>query len=265
MRLAVLQDRAIVNDVAANLGTVLEAMERAAAQGADVLVTPELFLTGYAPRAVRAAADPQEIARARERVRRAAADLGIAVVVSHPHAADGDDWRIRATLIGADGEVLLDYDKVHLFGGDEAASFVPADQAPQVVDLLGVPTAIVICFDVEFPEIVRAAAVAGAEVILVPTAMSEGYPEVSEVLLRARALENHAIVAYSNHAGAEDGIRYDGRSVIAGPHGRDLARAGEEPELIVADLDLEDLRRARDQIPYLDRRRPDLYTRWERG
>ena len=48
--------------------------------------------------------------------------------------------------------------------------------------------------------------------------VSEGFPEVSEVLLRARALENHAIVAYANHAGVEDGIRYDGRSVIVGPH-----------------------------------------------
>ena len=127
------------------------------------------------------------------------------------------------------------------------------------------PVSIVICFDVEFPEIVRAAAVAGAELILAPTAMSEGFPEVSEVLLRARALENHTIVAYANHAGVEDGIRYDGRSVIVGPHGRDLARAGQEPELIIADLDFEEVRRARAEIPYLDQRRPDLYSRWERG
>lgn len=269
MRLAVLQEHAVVNDVEANLATVVDGMRAAADRGADVLVTPELFLTGYAPRAVRAAADPQAIADALEQVAQACRQIGIAAVVSFPaqepgSAPDGP-WQIRAALFDADGSRLLDYGKVHLFGGDEAAAFSPSEQAPAVVELLGVPVSIVICFDVEFPEIVRAAAVAGAELILAPTAMSEGFPEVSEVLLRARALENHAIVAYANHAGEEDGIRYDGRSVIAGPRGRDLARAGEAPELIIADLDLADLRASRTEIPYLQQRRPDLYTRWERG
>ncbi|MEW1978902.1 carbon-nitrogen hydrolase family protein [Kocuria palustris] len=269
MRLAVLQELAVVNDLEANLATVVDGMRAAADRGADVLVTPELFLTGYAPAAVRAAEASEAISAALEQVAQAAREIGIAVVVSFPAqdpdpAAD-DAWQIRAALIDADGRRLLDYGKVHLFGRDEAAAFSPSEKAPTVVDLLGVPTSMVICFDVEFPEIVRAAAVAGAELILAPTAMSEGFPEVSEVLLRARALENHAIVAYSNHAGVEDGIRYDGRSVIVGPHGRDLARAGQEPELIIADLDFEEVRRARAEIPYLDQRRPDLYSRWERG
>lgn len=269
MRLAVLQELAVVNDLEANLATVVDGMRAAADRGADVLVTPELFLTGYAPLAVRAAADPQAIAGVLERVAQACREIGIAAVVSFPAQEPGSGpdgpWQIRAALFDADGSRLLDYGKVHLFGGDEAAAFSPSEQAPAVVDLLGVPVSIVICFDVEFPEIVRAAAAAGAEVVLAPTAMSEGFPEVSEVLLRARALENHAIVAYSNHAGVEDGTRYDGRSVIVGPHGRDLARAGQEPELIIADLDFEEVRRARAEIPYLDQRRPDLYSRWVRG
>lgn len=269
MRVAVLQDRAVVGDVAANLGTILDGMRRAAEQGADVLVTPELFLTGYAPARVRAHGDPAELDRALdralERARQRARELGIAVVVSRPGAALGGSRQIRASLLDGRGRRLLDYGKVHLFGPDEAAAFSPSEMAPSVVDLAGVPTSILICYDVEFPETVRAAAAAGAELILAPTAMSEGFPEVSEVLLRARALENHVVIAYANHAGHEDGIRYDGRSVIVGPRGRDLARAGEAPELLIADVDLEDLRRSRQEVPYLDQRRPDLYARWDHG
>lgn len=264
MKLAVLQDRAAVGDVPANLSTLTAAMARAAARGADALVTPELFLTGYAPGPVRAQADLQEVEQARRELASAAAEHRIAVVISYPAAASDGTWQIRACLYDREGRELLDYGKVHLFGPDEAAAFSPDQQAPTVVDLAGIPVSIVICYDVEFPETVRAAAVAGAELILVPTAMSEGYREVSEVLLRARALENHAVLAYSNHAGEEDGILFDGRSVIAGPRGRDLARAGEQPELILAEIDREDLQRSRREIPYLQQRRPELYARWER-
>ena len=77
--------------------------------------------------------------------------------------------------------------------------------APGVVDFHGVRTSLVICYDVEFPEAVRAAAVRGAELLLVPTALAEGFDAVPQVLIRARALENHLTVAYANHCGTEEG------------------------------------------------------------
>lgn len=264
MKLAVLQAHAVVLDVQTNLDTLIAAMAEASGQGADLLVTPEIFLTGYAPRLVRSQTDLDEIARTRQRAAEAAAQHSIGVVLSYPEAVSADQWQIRAALIDARGREVFSYGKVHLFGPDEAASFVPSPLAPGVVDFTGIRTSIMICYDVEFPETVRAAATAGAELILVPTAMSEGFPEVARILLPARALENHAVIAYSNHAGLEDGISYDGGSVIAGPRGRDLARAGAAPELLLAEIDLEDLRRAREETPYLVQRRPDLYERWNR-
>jgi predicted amidohydrolase len=121
----------------------------------------------------------------------------------------------------------------------------------------------VICYDVEFPEAVRAAAVRGAELLLVPTALSQGFDSVPQVLLRARALESQLTVAYANHSGTEDGCEFLGGSVIAGPDGSLLAAAGTAPELLFAEVSAAAAREAREEVPYLRERRPDLYGDWE--
>ena len=100
----------------------------------------------------------------------------------------------------------------------------------------------VICYDVEFPEAVRAAAAGGAELLLVPTALAHGFDDVPQILLRARALESQLAIAYANHSGVEDGCRFLGGSVMAGP-GRKTAgrcRGGAGPA--VAELDPRTLR-----------------------
>jgi predicted amidohydrolase len=121
----------------------------------------------------------------------------------------------------------------------------------------------VICYDVEFPEAVRAAAVAGAELLLVPTALAHGFNDVPQVLLRARALESQVTIAYANHSGIEDGCRFLGGSVIAGPDGKLLAAAGEDLQLLYAEVDEGAASRARDEVPYLAERRPELYRSWD--
>ncbi len=93
-----------------------------------------------------------------------------------------------------------------------------------------------ICYDIEFPESVRAAAVRGAELLLVPTALAGGFDAVPQVLVRARALENQLTVAYANHTGAEEGYDFLGGSVVAGPDGTVLAAAGHGAELLFAEL-----------------------------
>ncbi|MEQ7736009.1 nitrilase-related carbon-nitrogen hydrolase, partial [Escherichia coli] len=103
------------------------------------------------------------------------------------------------------GNALIEYGKVHLFGPDERAAFTPATERPRVVNFQGIPTSMVICYDVEFPEAVRAAATAGAELLLVPTALAHGFDDVPQVLIRARSLESQLTIAYANHSGVEDG------------------------------------------------------------
>ena len=234
--LALMQANAAVLDVAANCAAVDEAAAKAAAAGAHVLLTPELFPLGYAPRRIRAELDPDALPSIRRTLAGIATRHGIALVYSLPAVARDGGWQITATLVNAQGTELLSYAKVQLFGPEERHAFVPADAPPAVVDFLGVPTSLVICYDVEFPETVRAAAVRGARLVLVPTALSEGFDAVPQLLVRARALENQVTVAYANHSGTEDVCDFLGGSVIAAPDGSLLAEAGPGPELLFAEV-----------------------------
>ncbi|MDV8149163.1 nitrilase-related carbon-nitrogen hydrolase [Arthrobacter sp. B10-11] len=261
--LALLQANAAVLDVEANCGTVDDAARTAAAAGARVLLTPELFPVGYAPRRVRAELDPGTLPSIRSTLAGIARRNGIALVYSLPAVRPDGRWQITSTLVDHEGAELLNYAKVHLFGAEERGAFSPAAEPPAVVDFLGIRTSMVICYDVEFPEAVRAAAVRGAELLLVPTALSRGFDSVPQVLLRARALESQLTVAYANHAGEEDGLEFLGGSVIAGPDGALLAAAGPAPELLFADVSAASARDAREVVPYLRERRPDLYGAWE--
>jgi predicted amidohydrolase len=260
--LALMQANARVLDVDANCAALDAAARKAAAAGAAVLVTPELFPVGYAPLRLRAELDPSRLSALRVTLRGIARRHGIGLVYSAPSAAEDGRWHITSTLVDGSGAELLTYAKVHLFGDDERAAFSPAEAGPAVVDFNGFRTSMVICYDVEFPETVRAAALGGAELLLVPTALAHGFETVPQVLIRARALESQVTIAYANHSGTEDGCEFLGGSVIAGPDGTLLATAGPGAELLYAEVDPDGARKARDVVPYLRERRPELYRSW---
>jgi len=104
---------------------------------------------------------------------------------------------------------------------------------------------------VEFPETVRSAALAGAHLVIAPTALSDRWPVVARQVIPTRAFENGLFVAYANHAGAHGDVSYLGESCIVGPDGRDLARAGAAPSVIAAALDPAAITAAREAIPFL--------------
>lgn len=261
--LALMQANAVVLDIEANCGAVDAAAATAAAAGAQLLLTPELFPVGYAPLRLRAELDPAALATIRQALADIARTNGIALVYSLPAVTAAGEWQITATLVDGNGDELLSYAKVHLFGPEERQAFVPAGASPGVVDFHGVRTSMVICYDVEFPESVRAAALHGAELLLVPTALGEGFEAVPQVLVRARALENHLTVAYANHSGTEDGCGFLGGSVIAAPDGGLLASAGPGPELLFAELPgLPGPGPAGHDVAYLDDLRPEIYRSW---
>jgi predicted amidohydrolase len=259
--LALLQANSAVLDVQANCAAVDEAARKAAAAGAQLLLTPELFPVGYAPRRVRAELDPGTLPTLRQALADIARRNGIALVYSLPAVTEAGEWQITATLVDENGTELLNYAKVHLFGPEEREAFVAARSAPGVVDFHGLKTSVVICYDIEFPESVRAAAVRGAELLLVPTALAEGFDAVPQVLIRARALENQLTVAYANHAGTEEGCAFLGGSVIAAPGGSLLAAAGTGTELLFAELP-QPAAEGAGEVAYLRDRRPELYRSW---
>ncbi|UXM92905.1 carbon-nitrogen hydrolase family protein [Paenarthrobacter sp. JL.01a] len=280
MLLAILQANASVLDVDANLRTIEDAAKRASNAGAGLLLTPELFPVGYAPLRLHAELDAATLPSIRERLATIARTHRIGLVYSLPALAQAqiqeqdddaaqppqadDAWHITATLLDAGGNEVLNYAKVHLFGPEEHKAFVGAEEPPAVVDFNGIRTSMLICYDVEFPEAVRAAATRGAELLLVPTALSAGFDNVPQVLIRARALESQLNVAYANHSGHEDVYNFLGGSVVAAPDGSLLAAAGEGAALLFAEVGTEMVKAAREEVPYLRERRPELYNEWDR-
>lgn len=241
-----------------------EALVReAAGKGASYVQTPEMTGAIIRDKADRAAAfkseaDDQIVAAAR----RLSAELGIFLHVGSTGILR-DDGKIanRAFLFGPDGELLTRYDKIHMFDVDldngeswrESATYEPGKDA-QVVDIGAAKLGFAICYDVRFPHLFRSEALAGAEVLSVPAAFTRQTGEAHwHVLLRARAIENGAFLIAAAQGGQhEDGRETFGHSMIIDPWGRILAEVdGDEPGVIVAEIDTAQVAAARQKIPNL--------------
>ena len=225
----------------------------------DLLICPELFMTGYnIPEQLPELAEPQGgpfMSAAAALCR----DHGRALLYGYPERTEKGIAN-AAVCIGKDGEVLANHRKLHHAPGFEAETFVPGETLT-LFKISGVKAAILICYDVEFPEAVRAAALAGAELILVPTYLRARYAHVATAMIPTRAFENGVFVAYANSVGGTGDWISDGLSCIADPHGHDLARAGSGEEVIGATIDSVEVEAARAAIPYLRDRRSDLQVR----
>ncbi|MGW7278994.1 carbon-nitrogen hydrolase family protein [Streptomyces sp. NPDC054844] len=258
MRTALLQSSGRPGSTAENLKVLDEAAGRAAAAGAGLLVTAELFLTGYAiGDDVAVLAEPADGDSA-DAVAEIAGRHGLAVAYGYPERA-GESVFNSVQLISADGTRVANYRKTHLFGCFERDHFTPGEQPVVQAELDGVTVGLMICYDVEFPENVRAHALAGTDLLLVPTAQMHPFQFVAESVVPVRAFENQMYVAYVNRVGREGEFEFVGLSVLAGPDGTARARAGRAEELVLGDVDPVLLAASREANPYLKDRRPGLY------
>ncbi|MBC3777300.1 carbon-nitrogen hydrolase family protein [Pseudomonas sp. SWRI99] len=258
MRVAVYQCPPLPLDPVANLHRLHQvAME---AKGADLLVLPEMFMTGYniGAEAVSTLAEVYNGEWAQQ-IGRIAKAAGLATVYGYPErTADGQIYN-AVQLIDAHGERLCNYRKSHLFGDLDRSMFSPGDAELPVVELNGWKLGFLICYDLEFPENTRRLALAGAELIVVPTANMIPFDFVADVTVRARAFENQCYVAYANYCGHEGDIQYCGQSSLAAPDGSRIALAGLDEALIVGELDRQLMNDSRQANRYLSDRRPELY------
>ncbi|MFE1206610.1 carbon-nitrogen hydrolase family protein [Streptomyces sp. NPDC058762] len=258
MRTALLQSSGRPGSTAENLKVLDEAAGRAAAAGAALLVTSELFLTGYAVGDdISVLAEPAD-GDAADAVAEIAGRHGLAVAYGYPER-DGERVFNSVQLVAADGTRPANYRKTHLFGCFERDHFTPGEQPVVQTELNGLTVGLMICYDVEFPENVRTHALAGTDLLLVPTAQMHPFQFVAESVVPVRAFENQMYVAYVNRVGPEGEFEFVGLSTLAGPDGVARARAGRAEELILADADPAFLAASREANPYLRDRRPGLY------
>ncbi|MEO1550192.1 MAG: carbon-nitrogen hydrolase family protein [Pseudomonadota bacterium] len=227
MLLGLYQMTSPAGDLSAGVGVVNRALGRAAAQGVGMLVLPELAVPGYG--ACVSGAAPQ----VQHQVAALAARHKVALTIGLPELADGVVYNSAYTF-GPDGQVLARHRKIQLFGPDEARAFVPGN-AYCTFQHQGIRFGLLICYDVEFPEHVRALARLGAQVILVPTANMMPFVNVNQIAVPARAFENGVTVVYANYCGTEGALSYTGLSGIFGPDGYLLGGKGQGEGLCVAE------------------------------
>lgn len=245
-------------DPAANREAAVRLVAEAAAERPGLVVLPEAMMADFAAEG----GSVGELAEALDgefvgALRKSAAEHRTAVVVGM-FERSCDERRPYNTLlaIGADGDLLGAYRKIHLydaFGYRESDQLTPGDVAPVVVRIGGVGFGLMTCYDLRFPELSRALVDAGADVLVVPAAWVRGPLKEHHwtTLLTARAIENTCYVA----AAAQNGKKYCGLSQVLDPQGVAVAAVGEADGYAVAEISAERLADVRRRNPSLRNRR----------
>ena len=249
LRVASAQAVAMPGEIERNVETATRLIEEATASGAALIVFPELFLCCYDLALLRrdpGRCDLEPDDARLDPIREACRTGAITAVLSGSVlTGEGRSRTLSALVIDEHGDLSARYDKQHLWR-DERPVFQPGMHAC-MVDVRGWQLGLGICYDATFPEHARAAALAGADGYLCPSAFRE-----PTILHPVRALENTIYVVFSNLLGEADGRRFCGRSAIYDPEGETLADAGPAKEgLAIADFDPAVLADVRESSPML--------------
>ena len=260
----------------ANLELCLKKIDQAAAAGAQVICTQELFMTDYFCRtqetqffnhAVKIPGDLTQVFCAK------AKEFGVVLVVSLFEEAMNGVYYNTSVVIDADGSYLGKYRKMHIPQDphfEEKFYFTPGDLGVPVFETRFGKLAVIICWDQWYPETSRLAALAGAEMILVPTAIGWLAEEKADLGVQqhkaweqvqcGHAVANACYYAAVNRTGIEDPIEFWGQSFAVDFYGEVMQRASsDQEEILYADFDLEALREHRQTWPFFRDRRIDAY------
>ncbi|MBV1914195.1 MAG: carbon-nitrogen hydrolase family protein [Pseudomonadales bacterium] len=257
-----------------NLDNAEQLIKQAKQQGAALVVLPEnfaVFNTSQMYKTGVIEASDQPVIRAflsrQAKLNQIFLVAGTLPVATVDTSLDAKEQRVRAASFLYDdrGEEMARYDKIHLFDANiadghgsyrESDTFEPGDQPVAADTPLG-KIGMSVCYDLRFPELYRILFNKGAQLITVPSAFTATTGEAHwEPLLRARAIENLSYVLASNQCGSHGPNRRTwGRSMIIDPWGKVIAQAGDEPTVIVAEIDLDLVSQHRADLPVAEHQR----------
>ena len=256
------------SDKEANLREAEDWVRRAHAEGARLVVLPEVF--NWRGRGRDAAANAEPVpGPSTERMSALAAELGLYLLAGSVLESTGPDGRAYNTsvLISPDTGIIAKYRKIHLFDVDiegedpiRESEYRRPGEAVVVADTPLCPMGLSVCYDLRFPELYRRLTAAGAQVIFVPSVFTVPTGRAHwETLLRARAIENQVYIIAPDQSGRHpESMDAYGHSMIVDPWGKVIARAETEPALVLATVDLAHLENVRRKLPALSHRKPFL-------
>jgi beta-ureidopropionase len=267
MRIALLQQHAS-EDREENLDRGIRALRAAASQGASLVLYPELSFLRFFPQRRRneqAAPWAETIpGPTTDRFARLARELGI-VVILNLYERDGARTFDSSPVINSDGVLLGITRMVHIMEGacfHETDFYHPGDRGAPVYPTSAGDVGVAICYDRHYPEYMRALALKGAQLVVVPQAGSLGEwpPGVFEAELQIASFQNGYFAALANRVGQEEGLTFAGESFVTDPMGRVVAEApAGEDSILYADLDFTLLEECSARKHFLPDRRPEIY------
>jgi predicted amidohydrolase len=256
-------------DKQGNLKKIERMALRAHKEGADLLIMPELSLTGYVVRDQIYELAEEIPGESTRRVQKIARNTDLHIIFGMPELSKNAQATIcnAAVLVNPDG-VVGKYRKMYLPTHsvfEEKRYFRPGYQPAVFSTNLG-KIGLIICYDIFFPEVTRLARLEGAQLIVCISASPGVRRGFFEVLTAARAMENTAYLAFVNLSGIEDGLQFWGGSRLVGPNGRILVQAKyDEEDFVLHEIDYADLKSVEPFVPTLKDLRPELFDKLKKA
>ncbi|GIN20685.1 MAG TPA: carbon-nitrogen hydrolase family protein [Bacillus bacterium] len=240
-----------------NLQLISDAMIEAKGDRADLIVFPELFLTGYS-----VGDDLDRMAETEEgqgmtEIKKLCVEHGLYAVISFPEKGESGQFYISSALIDNNGDVLGIYRKTHLFD-KEKVHFTPGSEFKVIETPIG-KMGLMICFDVEFPEIARSLKLQGADFIVIVNANMYPYELHHHLFSRVRAMENEIPVIICNRLGVEGDLEFCGDSMVIDATGNILLEMKQAVGVRTVDMPIE--QQLDPKMSYTANRRAELYSK----
>ena len=241
-----------------NFQEVKKYIEKAANDGAELVVLPEMWNTAYALTELEQLADVEG-----QETKTFLSDLArkhhLHIVGGSVSTKKGDNFYNTMYVFSNEGHLVAEYDKAHLFRLMDEHLYLQAGNKENLFSLGSIQAGGVICYDLRFPEWLRAHALAGAKVLFIPAQWPETRIDHWKILLQARAIENQCFVVAVNRTGSDPNNQFNGQSMIIAPWGKVLWTGDEQEEYAVIDVDFSEVDEVRTRIPVYEDRRPALY------
>ena len=217
----------------------------------DIIVCPELFMSGYGNvEDIKKYAEKSEDSFGKS-ISNLAKKFNLSIIYGYPELEGGKLYN-SAQCFDSKGASLINHRKTVLpKTSNENEIFYPG-QKNSIFSIAGLKISLVICYELEFPEIIRNAAFNKINLVIALTGQSDQWPAAARYISRSRAFENGVFVAYANSCGKNNGINFMGESKIINPKGLDVVSAKDKEELIIGDIDLNIINSVREKLPYLD-------------
>ena len=216
----------------------------------DLIIVPELYLSGYGNEKAINKLKETRVGESSKLIANLCKKYSTAILFGYPEQYQNKLFN-AAQFINHKGEVLANHRKSMLPLSSKENLVFDRGSKQTLITYKGLKIGIVICYELEFPELVRKLALKGAQLILAPTAQSIHWPAASRYIARSRAFENGVYVAYANFIGKLHEIDFLGESKIIGPDGLDLSNAKKKETVITSIIDTSAITQVRKKMPYL--------------